>query len=195
MRRLFAVLLAGLAVGLHAQNSDWSRPQEILARISPPKFPAREFDITQFGAVGDDKTDCTTAIAGAVAACAQAGGGQVRVPDGVFLTGTIHLRSNVELHLANGATLNFSTDPKLYLPAVLTRYEGMECYNYSPLIYAYGQTNVAITGGGTLDGQAGASLRRTLSFATARCATATEGRPSAARFPAVAATCLWKIAK
>ena len=58
------------------------------------------------------------------------------------------------MHLDTNAVLKFSTDPKAYLPAVFTRFEGMECWNFSPLIYAYGQENIAVTGEGTLDGQA-----------------------------------------
>ena len=128
---------------------------EILQRIVPPQFPARDFDITQSGAVGDGTKDCTVALAQAIDACAAAGGGRVVVPAGIFLTGAIHLKSNVELHLAaTNSILKFSTDPNAYLPAVFTRFEGIECYNYSPLIFALGQKNVAITGAGTLDGQA-----------------------------------------
>ena len=66
------------------------------------------------------------------------------VPAGRFLTGAVHLRSNVELHVARGATLLFSTDPAHY-PLVRTRWEGIELINYSPLVYAYGQRNIAIT--------------------------------------------------
>jgi polygalacturonase len=76
------------------------------------------------------------------------------VPPGKFLTGPIHLESNVNLHVSEGATLRFSRDPGDYLPAVPTRWEGVELMGYSPLVYAWGKTNVAITGGGTLDGQA-----------------------------------------
>jgi polygalacturonase len=78
----------------------------------------------------------------------------VVAPRGDFLTGPIHLKNNTNLHLEEGATLLFSRDPKHYLPLVLTRFEGTECMNYSPLIYAFEQTNVAVTGPGTLDGQA-----------------------------------------
>jgi polygalacturonase len=157
MKKLIAIAAALVAAifTLQAGQVDWSTMPEILARIVPPKFPAREFDITKFGAVGDGKMDCTTAIAKAVDACAEAGGGQVVVPVGNFLTGPIHLKSNVELHLAaTNSVLKFSTDPKKYLPPVLTRFEGMECFNYSPLIYAFEQQNIAVTGLGTLDGQA-----------------------------------------
>ncbi len=133
----------------------WAQVPAILKRIVPPVFQAQDFPITRFGAVGDGKTDCTAAIAKAIDACAENGGGRVVVPAGEFLTGPVHLKSNVELHLAaTNSVLKFSTDPKAYLPAVFTRFEGMECYNYSPLIYAFEQTNVAVTGSGTLDGQA-----------------------------------------
>lgn len=138
-----------------ASAPEWARAAEILARIKAPVFPSREFPITKYGAKADGKTICTTAFRKAINACYRAKGGRVTVPAGEFLTGPIHLRDNVELHLEGGATLKFVTDPKAYLPAVFTRFEGMECYNYSPLIYAFGQTNVALTGEGVLDGQAG----------------------------------------
>jgi polygalacturonase len=149
-----AVIFFSMSLALHAETSEWSQVPEILTRIAPPKFPAREFDVTRFGAVADGKTDASKAISQAIAACAEAGGGRVVIPAGDFLTGAIHLQSNVELHLATNAVLKFSTDPKAYLPAVFTRFEGTECYNFSPLIYALGQSNIAVTGGGTLDGQA-----------------------------------------
>jgi unsaturated rhamnogalacturonyl hydrolase len=133
--------------------SGWARVPEILSRIKAPVFPARQFLVTEFGAAAS-QADCTEAIRKAIGACAQAGGGRVVVPAGEFLTGPIHLTSNVELHLDKGATLKFNTDPRAYLPAVFTRFEGMECYNYSPLIYACEQENVALTGEGLLDGQA-----------------------------------------
>ena len=135
---------------------EWAMVPEILARIQAPVFPAREFPITDFGAAADGGADCTEAIRKAIEACVKAGGGRVVVPAGEFLTGPIHLKSNVELHLDSGATLKFKTDPRAYLPAVFTRFEGMECYNYSPLIYAYGQENVAVTG----EGAAGRPGRR-----------------------------------
>jgi polygalacturonase len=132
----------------------WDLVPEILARIAPPTFPSRDFEITRFGAVGDSAMDCTAAIRRAIDACNAAGGGRVVVPPGRFLTAAIHLRRNVNLHVSRDATLAFSRDPRHYLPAVLTRFEGTELMNYSPFIYAYEQDNVAITGDGTLDGQA-----------------------------------------
>ena len=138
---------------LRADQPDWKQVPPILDRIIAPTFPARDFVISNFGAVADGQTDCTTAISNAIDACVQAGGGRVVIPAGEFLTGAIRLKSNVNLHLDTNAVLKFSTDPKACLPAVFTRFEGMECWNFSPLIYAYGQENIAVTGEGTLDGQ------------------------------------------
>lgn len=135
-------------------QSGWAEVPGILKRIITPVFPQKEFRITDYGAVPGATNPCTESIAKAIEACVSAGGGVVTVPEGKFLTGPIRLRSNVNLHLARGATIAFSTDPSLYLPTVPTMFEGMECMNYSPLIYAKDQTNIAVTGEGTLDGQA-----------------------------------------
>lgn len=136
-----------------AQAGDpWARVPAILKRIKAPTFPRRDFNITKYGAVADGKTDSTEAFRKAVEACNKAGGGRVVVPAGVFLTGAIHLKSNVNLHVSEGATVKFSQNPKDYLPLVFSRWEGMELMNYSPFIYAFGQKNVALTGAGTLDG-------------------------------------------
>jgi polygalacturonase len=151
-----ASLLA--AIPLRADPPEWQQVPEILARIIPPQFLARDFVITNYGAVADGRTDCTAAFARAIAACMAAGGGHVVVPPGEFLIGPIHLQNNVDLHLAaTNSVLKFSTDPKAYLPPVFTRFEGTECFNLSPLIYALYQTNVAVTGPGLLDGQADAT--------------------------------------
>jgi len=155
--KTFGVATVGLAVlprfSFADQGDAWTSvyPQ-ILARITPPKFAKRDFDITKFGAKPGAADDATDAIAKAIDACTKAGGGRVVVPAGEFLTAAVHLKSNVNLYLAKGATLKFSTDASKY-PIVSTRFEGMECMNVSPFIYAYEQTNVAITGEGTLDGQ------------------------------------------
>ena len=137
---------------LYAQAPDpWREAQRILARVRPPAFPNRDFDITKFGAAGDNKTDCTAAFANAVNACNQAGGGRVVAPAGEYLTGAIHLRSNVNLHVSEDATIRFNRDPGKY-PNVFTRWEGVELMNYSPFIYAFEQENIGITGRGTIDG-------------------------------------------
>ena len=133
----------------------WVRADAIVRRIVVPKFAARDFDITTFGAVGDGKALCTDALQKAIAACSAAGGGRVVVPEGRFVTGAIRLLSNVNLHLADKATLAFTDDVKQY-PIVFTRWEGVELMNFSPFIYAFEAENIGITGRGTLDGQANA---------------------------------------
>jgi polygalacturonase len=158
-RRHALAALAGAALarsGAWAADDPWvTLYPRILQRIQPPKFPNRDFDVTRYGAKPDGKTDCTAAFRQAIEEANRAGGGRVVVAEGVCLTGAIHLKSNVNLVVRKGATIRFDTDPKLY-PIVLTRFEGLECMNYSPFIYALDQENVAVTGGGTLDGQANA---------------------------------------
>ncbi|MCD8293092.1 MAG: glycoside hydrolase family 28 protein [Prevotellaceae bacterium] len=113
-------------------------------------FPARDFSIADYGAVEGGVVVNTEAIAKAISACNQAGGGRVVVPAGEWLTGSVHLMSRVNLYLSEGAVLRFTDNPEDYLPAVMTSWEGLECYNYSPLVYAFGCEDVAITGPGTL---------------------------------------------
>ena len=87
----------------------------------------------------------------------QVGGpGSYSTAKGTFLTGALTLKSNVNLHISAGATLKFSTTtPNRYLPVVLIPLmKEIECYNYSPFIYSYGAQNIALTGSGTLNGQA-----------------------------------------
>ena len=125
----------------------------IRKQIKAPRFPVRDFVITRYGAVSGGKTLSTEAFRKAIEACNKSGGGRVVVPRGSFLTGAIHLKSNVNLHLEDSARILFSSNPSDY-PIVFTRWEGMELMNYSALIYAYKQENIAVTGNGTLDGGA-----------------------------------------
>jgi len=145
---------AQVKAAAQAAAQAWSKVPAILARIVPPTFVGNDFVITNYGALGNGSTDCSGAFRQAIEACHEAGGGRVVVPSGTFLTGPIHLLSNVNLHLASGATVRFSTNTTKYMPVVFSRYECTEVMNYSPLIYACGQENIAITGQGTLDGQA-----------------------------------------
>lgn len=145
---------AGMASGPNPPSQPWPRAEFIKATVRRPHFPNRWYDVRDHGGVGDGVTDSTAAFRAAIAACHEDGGGHVRVPEGVFLTGPIHLLSNVDLHVTKDARILFSANPSDYLPAVLTRFEGVELYNYSPLVYAYEQHNIAVTGSGVLDGQA-----------------------------------------
>ncbi len=115
-------------------------------------IPDRLCDIRDYGATKQADGLVTTAINDAVADCAAQGGGVVFVPSGMWYTGGIRLESNIHLYLAEDAILSFSTDVRDYLPMVLTRIQGIEVYNFAPLIYASDSNNVAITGSGTLVG-------------------------------------------
>ncbi|MET0309213.1 MAG: glycoside hydrolase family 28 protein [Sphingomonas sp.] len=158
-----AVALAGKVGTSQARvasspDDPWAEAAAIRARIKPPLFPAaNRFTPQQFGGVPDGRTLATHAFREAIAAAAAApGGGRVIVDGGLWLTGPIHLRSGVELHIVRGSTLRFAQDPALYFPPVLTRMEGNELMGISPFIYALDCENIAVTGHGTLDGQADA---------------------------------------
>lgn len=147
-------LASSLASGAQDVSQAWKACAEIERQIQKTSFPQRTFCITDFGAKPKDKDNlCHEAINQAIIACNQKGGGIVTIPADTFYTGPITLKSNVNLHFEKGACLRFSTEKYLYKPAVLTRWEGLDCYNLRPLIYAYGETNLAITGEGTIDGQ------------------------------------------
>ena len=159
MNLVIASVLTVMSSGAFAQADvgklGWDALPTILARLVPPTFPNRDFVITKYGAVADNASDIKPALAKAINACNAAGGGRVVVPAGSwFIKGPIHLKSGVNLHLLEGATINFSTEPTDYEPVVFTRFEGTEIMNYSPLIYAFEQENIAITGKGTFHGRA-----------------------------------------
>ncbi len=124
--------------------------------LERPEFPDQTFDIRDFGAVDMEEDTAyinTNAFHKAIEAAHRAGGGKVLVPAGDWLSGPIHLMSNINLHVSEGATIYFSTNKEDYLPVVKQRHEGVEAFNYSPMIYAYKLSNVAITGNGVLDAQ------------------------------------------
>jgi polygalacturonase len=155
---LFLLAAATLLPATAKKNSGpWAEADKIVKNIRTVSFPKREYNIKDFGALAATPERPISlaheAINLAITTCSQAGGGTVVIPDSTYITGPITLKSNVNLHLSDGAVLKFSTDPDLYYPAVLTRWEGIDCYNAHPLIYAYGESNIAITGKGTLDAQ------------------------------------------
>jgi polygalacturonase len=139
----------------------WPAANDIVASTRLPVFPDVNFLATdpKYGAKGDNSTDNTAAFRKAIEAANAAGGGHVIVPKGNYVTGAVHLKSNVDFHLEAGAVLKFSGTASNF-PTVLTRYEGIECVNRSPMVYAYGQTNIAITGQGTLDANATGSWNK-----------------------------------
>jgi polygalacturonase len=149
---LAAMLLAvapAHSAGHPSTQDDWYEATAIVQAIELPRIPNRDYTITDFGARSGANRDALPAILAAIAKAHVDGGGRVVIPKGNwFSKGPIHLKSRVNLHISEGATVLFSADPKDYLPAVRTRWEGTEMYGYSPLIYARDVEDVAITGKG-----------------------------------------------
>ena len=148
------MLLCVLAC-LTTQARGWDEGQykQIEQSIRLPQFANRDFLITKYGAKPTNTAAKNQkAINKAIAACSKKGGGRVIVPAGQhFLTAAIELKSHVNLVVEEGAVLEFAFEPELY-PVVPTRWEGVDCWNLSPCIYAYQQTDIAVTGKGTIDG-------------------------------------------
>ena len=146
---LLALLLPACAFAAGWDDKEYKRIEQ---SIQLPKIAERQFLITSFGA----KTTATAAqnqkaINRVISLVSKKGGGKVIIPKGTWNTGAIELKSHVNLVLEEGATLHFAFEPKLY-PLVRTSWEGLACWNYSPCIYAYKATDIAITGKGTIDG-------------------------------------------
>ncbi len=116
-------------------------------------IPAREVNIVDFGGVEGGQVKNTEAIRAAIDHLAAQGGGRLTVPAGRWLTGPIHFKSGVELHLEKGCEILFSTDKADYLPAVFTLYEGMRCHTWSAQLYARDCHDIAVTGEGVFNGQ------------------------------------------
>lgn len=146
-------LLATVLITSFSQNSNWMIAGKIINKLDSIEFPTKEYNINDMGAIGDGITPCKEIFEKSITLCSNNGGGIIKVPSGVYyIDGPLVLKSNVNIHFEKNAVLNFSTDEKDYLPAVQTRREGIEVYNYSPLIYAYHVNNIAITGEGTING-------------------------------------------
>ena len=121
-----------------------------MPQLQRPDFKSQVYRIDDYGAIAGGEDSNTDAISNAITACHNAGGGTVLVPTGKWLTGPVHLKSNVNLHIEEGADLIFSDHIPDYLPAVESAWEGLFCYNYSPLIYAVDCENIGLTGKGRL---------------------------------------------
>lgn len=122
-----------------------------MPKVELPAIPAREASIVDFGAVGDGMTLNTEAIQATIDNLAEQGGGKVVVPDGIWFTGPIVLKDNIELNLSNHAMILFSPDQSLY-PLTEIIFEGLNTWRLQSPISARGVKNVAITGGGVIDG-------------------------------------------
>ncbi len=154
MKKILRTLLLAFLLPACAMATGWNEDEykRIEQSIQLPKLNERKFLITSFGA----KTTATAAqnqktINSVISLVSKKGGGKVVIPKGTWNTGAIELKSGVNLVIEEGATLHFAFEPKLY-PLVRTAWEGLGCWNYSPCIYAYKATDIAITGKGTIDG-------------------------------------------
>ena len=121
-----------------------------MPQLKRPVFRERVFRIDTFGAIEGGEIKNTDSIGKAITACHDAGGGTVIVPKGKWLTGPVHLQSNVRFEVVEGAELIFTDHISDYLPAVESAWEGLDCYNYSALIYAVDCKNIGLTGKGRL---------------------------------------------
>ena len=155
MRRLFSLMLLGMLIALSTVAKEWDTAlyRQIEQSIQTPQIADAAYPITKFGAKPTHSaTQNQKAIQKAIDKCAKKGGGRVIVPAGhTFITGAIKLKSHVNLVIEEGAVLRFAFNPALY-PIVETSWEGLECFNLSPCIYAFQATDIAITGSGTIDG-------------------------------------------
>jgi polygalacturonase len=163
MKKMKIILLFVIAIGFSiiscsssAQEhlNPWGQAELLRQKIKEPLFAGKDYLLTEYGARGDGTTDCSEAFRRAIEECSNNGGGRIVVPEGIYITGPLHLLSNTNIYLTGNAVVKFDKIPRKYLPLVFTRWEGVECMNYSPFIYAYGQQNIAVTGRGLLDGQA-----------------------------------------
>jgi len=160
---IFSIVILLVATNFGFINPDNNREEsksekitQIINRIQLPDIPGNEFDIKDFGAVANGTADCRPAIKAAIKKAASEGGGRIVFSEGTwFCKGPIHLESKINLHLEKGAVVKFSDDAKDFLPLQFVRWEGVEIYNYSPYIYALEKTDIAITGKGKFDGNAG----------------------------------------
>jgi len=155
LRNLFTLLCFALALGAQAQDNPYRAYTRQLPfsmpEVAAPVFPKKTVSLTQYGAKGDGKTLCTEAFSRAIDELSRQGGGRLSVPQGVWFTGPIVLKSHVNLHLEKGAVILFSGDMNLY-PVIETNYEGELRKHCQSPVSAVGQTDIAITGQGIIDG-------------------------------------------
>ena len=155
MKKFLQIVMLCMLTPLLATAQQWNEAQyrQIEQSIRTPKFADKAYVITKYGANTDNTAAKNQkAIQKAIDLCSKKGGGRVVVPAGQkFLTGAIELKSGVNLEVQENAVLEFVFEPALY-PIVETSWEGLECFNLSPCVYAFKAKDIAITGKGTIDG-------------------------------------------
>ncbi|RED27209.1 polygalacturonase [Flavobacterium cutihirudinis] len=152
---LFSLIISSVANRTLAQNSksndSYKGIEFKMTKIPEPVIPKNSVSITDFGAVNGGYVLNTKAFADAIEALSKKGGGKVIIPPGIWLTGPIILKSNIELHAQTGALIKFSTDKSLY-PIIETSFEGLNTWRCLSPIYGKNLENVAFTGNGVWDG-------------------------------------------
>jgi len=154
-RLFFSLAVLGCGFQAVADSAVMPSVESIVREIKAPQIPANDFNVSDYfnHDMAKAPIDIRDAVIKAINDAADAGGGRVIVPQGKWLVnGPIHLKSNINLHISEGAHLLFSAKPEHYLPVVKTRWEGTEMFGYSPFIYAHNVHDIAITGTGIIDG-------------------------------------------
>ncbi len=155
MRKLFIfAFMAICAAQLSAQDKYEKFTRDLpfaVPQIAAPVIPDRQVSLPDYGAVGDGETLCTEAFAKAIDALSRQGGGHLIVPRGIWHTGPIVLKSNIDLHLEMGAVIRFAADETLY-PLIKTSFEGLDTYRCQSPLSGNGLHDISVTGQGVIDG-------------------------------------------
>ena len=156
MKKVFSFVVAALtfSVSIAAQNPYKVYTENLpfaMPEVKAPVIPEARVNVKDFGAVSSGTELCTEAFAKAIDTLYKMGGGHLIVPSGVYLTGPIVLKSNIDLHLEMGAVIQFAADETLY-PIIKTSFEGLDTRRCQSPLSANGATNISITGSGVIDG-------------------------------------------
>ena len=155
MKKLFmSMAVLAMACVAHAQNPYKHYTENLpfaMPEVKAPVIPQTVVNLKDFGAVGDGETLCTEAFAKAIDTLYKMGGGHLNVPRGVWHTGPIVLKSNIDLHLEKGAVILFAADESLY-PLIKASFEGLDTRRCQSPLSALNATNISVTGEGVIDG-------------------------------------------
>ena len=155
MAKLSPIIIIFVLISMSIQDNPYKKYMEDLPfdmpDLEPPTFPEYTVNIKDFDAIGDGKFLCTEAFAKAIENLSGKGGGKLLVPAGIWLTGPIELKSNINLHLEVGAVIQFSGDDADY-PIIKSSFEGLETFRCQSPLSANDAINIAVTGNGVIDG-------------------------------------------
>nr|WP_294782595.1 glycoside hydrolase family 28 protein [uncultured Flavobacterium sp.] len=149
-----AIMLCLSLQNANAQSTSYDTYANVefkMSKVNEPVIPANTVNLKDFGAVNGGYVLNTKAFADAIETLSKKGGGKLIIPPGIWLTGPIILKSNIELHAQTGALIKFSTDKTLY-PLIETSFEGLNTWRCISPIYGKNLENIAFTGNGVWDG-------------------------------------------